>query len=215
MKNNFLKRLLSSILLLSIFYFILIIESYLFLIFLIFLFLVSIYEWNNLVKNKSLKLFGFIFLSLSYFTVHEIKNIDTNSSFFVFVISVCVGSDFGGYVFGKLLGGPKLTTISPKKTYSGFFGGILCAILFGFSCKFLFNLTLPNYTFHNFNFLLTIILLSVTSQFGDLVISFFKRKANLDDTGKIIPGHGGLLDRIDGMIFAFPLFYLFAINNFN
>jgi phosphatidate cytidylyltransferase len=215
MKNNFLKRLLSSILLLSIFYFILIIENYLFLIFLIFLFLVSIYEWNNLVKNKSLKLFGFIFLSLSYFTVHEIKNIDTNSSFFVFVISVCVGSDFGGYVFGKLLGGPKLTTISPKKTYSGFFGGILCAILFGFSCKFLFNLTLPNYTFHNFNFLLTIILLSVTSQFGDLVISFFKRKANLDDTGKIIPGHGGLLDRIDGMIFAFPLFYLFAINNFN
>jgi len=215
MKNNFLKRLLSSIVLLSIFYFILIIENYLFLIFLIFLFLVSIFEWNNLVKNISLKLFGFIFLSLSYFSVHEIKNIDTNSSFFIFIISVCVGSDFGGYVFGKLIGGPKLTTISPNKTYSGFFGGILCAILLGFSCKFIFNLTLPNYTFHNFNFLLTIILLSVTSQIGDLVISFFKRKANLDDTGKIIPGHGGLLDRIDGMIFAFPLSYLFVINNFN
>jgi phosphatidate cytidylyltransferase len=57
--------------------------------------------------------------------------------------------------------------------------------------------------------------LSVTSQIGDLVISFFKRKANLDDTGKIIPGHGGLLDSIDGMIFAFPLTYLFVINNFN
>lgn len=215
MKNNFLKRLLSSIVLLSIFYFILIIENYLFLIFLIFLFLVSIFEWNNLVKIISLKLFGFIFLSFSYFSVYEIKNIDTNSIFFVFIVSVCVGSDFGGYFFGKLLGGPKLTTISPNKTYSGFFGGILCAILLGFSCKFLFNLTLPNYTFHNFNFLLTIILLSVTSQIGDLVISFFKRKANLDDTGKIIPGHGGLLDRIDGMIFAFPLFYLFVINNFN
>jgi len=215
MKNNFLKRLLSSIFLLFIFYFILITENYLFLIFLIFLFLVSIFEWNNLVKNKSLKLFGFIFLSLSYFTVHEIKNFDTNSSLFVFVISVCVGSDFGGYFFGKLLGGPKLTTISPNKTYSGFFGGIFCAIFLGFSCKFIFNLTFINYALHNFNFLLIITFLSVTSQIGDLVISFFKRKANLDDTGKIIPGHGGLLDRIDGMIFAFPLFYLFVLNNFN
>ena len=215
MKDNFLKRFLSSVILLFIFYFILIIDNNLFLIFLIFLFLVSIYEWNNLVNQKSLKLFGFIFLIFSYFTVHEIRNIDVNSGIFLFIISICVGSDFGGYVFGKLLGGPKLTKISPNKTYSGFIGGIFCAILLGSLCGYKFNLTLFDYTFLNFNFLLTIILLSIISQMGDLTISLFKRKANLDDTGKIIPGHGGLLDRIDGMIFAFPFFYLFLINDFN
>jgi len=215
MKDNFLKRFLSSLILLSIFFLILIIQNIFFIIFLIFLFLVSFYEWNNLVKNISLKLFGFIFLLFSYFTVHEIKNIDTNQGLFIFTISVCVGSDFGGYIFGKLFGGPKLTKISPNKTYSGSIGGIIFAILLGYLSIYIFGLSLFNSLLHNFSLILTIIFLSITSQIGDLIISFFKRKANLNDTGKIIPGHGGLLDRIDGMIFVFPFFYLFVINNLN
>ena len=215
MKDNFLKRFLSSLILLAIFFFIIIVEKVFFIIFIIFLFIISIYEWNNLVKNKLLKLFGFIFLFFSYFTVQEIRNIDTHHTFFIFIISICVGSDLGGYIFGKLLGGPKLTKISPNKTYSGFIGGIICAILLGYLSVFISCLSLFNCLSHNSNLLLIIIFLSIISQIGDLIISFFKRKANLNDTGKIIPGHGGLLDRIDGMIFVFPIFYLFVINNLN
>jgi phosphatidate cytidylyltransferase len=153
-----------------------------------------------------------------FFHILQFKRLEIlirNHTFFIFIISICVGSDLGGYIFGKLLGGPKLTKISPNKTYSGSIGGIICAILLGYLSVFISCLSLFNCLSHNFNLLLIIIFLSIISQIGDLIISFFKRKANLNDTGKIIPGHGGLLDRIDGMIFVFPIFYLFVINNLN
>ncbi|AZL15080.1 phosphatidate cytidylyltransferase [Rickettsiales endosymbiont of Stachyamoeba lipophora] len=107
-------------------------------------------------------------------------------------------SDIGGYIFGKTLKGPKLAPkISPNKTWSGFFGGILLALLGGLCFGLFYNLNLTN---------LAIItsLLSVYSQISDLLESKIKRHFGVKDSGKIIPGHGGILDRIDGLILTAP-----------
>ena len=117
-----------------------------------------------------------------------------------------------GFLFGKLFKGPKLIKISPNKTYGMIGSYFLCILGYYF-----FVIKLNNIDYIQ-NSLFVIFLISTTSQFGDLAISYFKRKSKIKDTGKIIPGQGGILDRIDGMIFAFPFSYLlFSINllNFN
>tara|TARA_Y100000996_G_scaffold247113_1_gene194270 strand:- start:135 stop:548 length:414 start_codon:yes stop_codon:yes gene_type:complete len=130
------------------------------------------------------------------------------------ILAICIFTDIGGYIFGKLFKGPKLTKISPNKTYSGMFGGYFLSIifmsLFFINLEFFFDNTNievigKELTLNNF---ILIILISTASQFGDIIVSYFKRLSKIKDTGKIIPGHGGLLDRIDGMIFAFPISYL-------
>ena len=210
MIKEFEKRLISSIILIPISIFFIVKGSVFFIFFLSVLFLATSYEWIKMnKKNDLLKLLGIIFLFISFYTTLEIReNYNLNS--FLLIITICIFTDIGGYLFGNIIKGPKLTRISPKKTYSGVFGGFLLSLIAG--------LIFTNYFFIEkkiFNedlFLLIIILfISMISQIGDLIISFFKRKAKLKDTGKIIPGHGGLLDRIDGMIFVFPIFYLISI----
>ena len=114
----------------------------------------------------------------------------------------------GGYFFGKLFKGPKLTNISPNKTYAGMIGSFIFALLIVYILMIYFSLDIVN---NNSKLIILIfsLLVSMVSQIGDIIISFFKRKSNVKDTGKIIPGHGGILDRIDGMIFAFPFSYIF------
>jgi len=134
--------------------------------------------------------------------------------YFIMVIMVCVFTDIGGYIFGKTFKGPKLTKISPNKTYSGMIGGYLCSIIFmsiffnnlDFVSQFT-NVIVTEKELSLNNFML-VIAISTISQLGDIIISYFKRLSKIKNTGKIIPGHGGLLDRIDGMIFAFPTTYL-------
>jgi phosphatidate cytidylyltransferase len=121
-----------------------------------------------------------------------------------------MSTDVGGYVFGNVFKGPKLTKISPKKTYSGVIGSFLLSIIFT-------NLFLDIYLdakIFKFSKEMFIFILSVSfiSQSGDIFVSYFKRKSKIQDTGSIIPGHGGILDRIDGMIFAFPFSYLIFLN---
>ena len=130
------------------------------------------------------------------------------------ILFICIFTDIGGYIFGKIFKGPKLTKISPKKTYAGVIGGYLFAIIFMtiFFNYFnyiaqLTNIEVSSKELGMNNFIFTIFV-STVSQLGDITISYFKRKSKIKDTGKIIPGHGGLLDRIDGMIFAFPSTYL-------
>ena len=210
MIKEFEKRLLSSIILIPISIFFIVKGSVFFIFFLSVLFLVTSYEWFKMNKeNDLLKIFGIIFLFLSFYTTLEIReNYKVNN--FLLIIIICIFTDIGGYVFGNIFKGPKLTRISPKKTYSGVFGGFLLSLIAG--------LIFTNYFFVDqkiFNedlvLLIVILFISTISQIGDLIISYFKRKAKLKDTGKIIPGHGGLLDRIDGMIFVFPIFYLISI----
>ena len=123
---------------------------------------------------------------------------------FLFVISICFFSDIGGYVIGRTIGGKKLTKISPNKTVSGSIGSFLFSI---FPLLLFYNFDQYEYSF-SINNILFCLLISLVCQLGDLFISYLKRKAKIKDTGFILPGHGGLLDRVDGIIFAVPFAYL-------
>ena len=125
--------------------------------------------------------------------------------FFLFILSICFFSDIGGYVIGKLIGGKKLSKISPNKTISGSIGSFLFSI---FPLLLFYNYNQYEYFLSINNFLFCLII-SLVCQLGDLFISYLKRKAKIKDTGMILPGHGGLLDRTDGIIFAVPFAYLF------
>ena len=196
--NNLIKRILSSIILLPLVLFCLF-KGSLYLIFLIVIFfLVSSFEWHKMVKQKIYKLLGFILLILSFYTFYKLSI----EYIIIIPLFICVFTDIGGYVFGKTIGGPKLTRISPNKTYAGMIGGLFLSILF-----VLIYFNIVNHTL-TIQWFITAIVISLVSQIGDIIISYFKRLSNLQNTGNIIPGHGGLLDRIDGMIFAFPVFYL-------
>ena len=117
----------------------------------------------------------------------------------------CIASDIGGYIFGKTFKGPKISKISPNKTYSGSLGSIVfCCIIF----TGLIYLLTQNY---NIILILTGLIVSVTCQLGDLFFSYLKRKAKKKDTGNIFPGHGGILDRLDGLIFVLPIVYIFTL----
>ena len=197
------KRILSSIILLPLALYFILAGSFYLIFFTIICFFVSIYEWNNMVKKIELKFLGTLFLVFSFYTFYEISI----AYLWIFVLLVCVSTDIGGYVFGKLFKGPKLTKISPNKTFSGMIGGYLLSLIFLSLFMGWINFTV------NEEWFIVTILISTVSQIGDIIVSYFKRLSKVKDTGKIIPGHGGLLDRIDGMIFAFPFSYLILNTN--
>ena len=207
MNSELKKRILSSIVLIPFSFFLILKGSIYFNIFLLVCFLISCYEWNLMSKKIYYKLFGTLFLLFSFFSAYTLRNLDPNPLgvfVFLFVIIICISTDIGGYFFGNLLKGPKLTKISPKKTYSGTIGSFLLSILVIF---LFFSFLKKNYNLDiNFSYsvFFAVISLSFVSQIGDIIISYFKRLSKIKDSGKLIPGHGGLLDRIDGMLFAFP-----------
>ena len=207
MLKEFEKRLITSLILIPISIFFIIKGSFFFIFFLIILFLGTIYEWVIMSKkNDLLKFLGIIFLFVSFYTAFKLGK---NYKDFLFIITICVFTDIGGYIFGKIFKGPKLIKISPKKTYAGVFGGFLLSLTAGFVFWHYFYSVqkLPD---EDLIIFILILFISLISQIGDLIISYFKRNAKLKNTGKILPGHGGLLDRIDGMIFVFPFCYLIS-----
>ena len=123
--------------------------------------------------------------------------------FFLYVICICFFTDIGGYAFGNIIGGRKLTKISPNKTISGTIGSFIFSII-PLIIFFILGYLDIEFSLKNITFCL---LISVISQLGDLSVSYLKRKAKIKDTGNILPGHGGVLDRIDGIIFAVPFSY--------
>ena len=209
--SEFKKRVITSFFLLLIIFF-----SFLNLISLSFslfiLTFITLIELHNMYKKIYKKKFIFIFviyfisvLYLSYFSLTVILFLSNEFIIDKFVVLylliICIFTDIGGYVFGKVIGGKKLTKISPNKTYSGSIGSFLLSILIGYLCyKFQSNLFLIN-----INIFVLIIITSFMSQVGDLFISLLKRQAKIKDTGSILPGHGGVLDRIDGILFALPI----------
>ena len=210
MTQEFQKRLISSIILIPICFFIIFKGSLLFNLFLLVCFLITSYEWHMMSKKKFYHIFGYIFLIVSFLSVYSLRNDDNEVSFFLFlfIIITCISTDIGGYIFGKLFKGPKLTNLSPNKTYSGVIGSYILSLISIYIFTENYNLIMnESYQFTTQLFFLTLIT-STVSQIGDIIISFFKRLSKLKDTGKIIPGHGGLLDRIDGMLFTFPALYL-------
>ena len=210
MKKELQKRIISSLILIPFTFFLIIKGSSFFIFLLIISFGVTSYEWFMMTKKKKYHLIGYFFLILSFYSAYLLRNFDNDEKgiLFYFIIIICISTDIGGYAIGKIFKGPKLTKISPNKTYSGMIGGyILSLISIGFFIeysKIFFNEEL-SFSVVIFIF---IILISSISQLGDILISYFKRLSKIKNTGKIIPGHGGLLDRIDGMIFAFPFSYV-------
>ena len=212
MNKELQKRLITSIFLLSL----LILMSLYTFVLIISLVVIAIIAWiefyslihkifiNNNFMNK---IFRFFFKAISLFyislLVYLIMIPKINDKFFeiiiIYSILISIMSDVGGMVIGRIFKGKKLTKISPNKTISGSIG------------SFVFSLFLiPLFIKHLDNYVLVVIILftlliSLTSQIGDLLISLLKRKANVKDTSDLLPGHGGILDRIDGIIFALPL----------
>ena len=219
MSPNLKKRILTSVFLLSLltgmfFY------SYIMIISLIIIAIISWIEFyaliSKIIKKNILKdrLFRFFYKTLSLFylsgLVYLIFVIESEYSslkiYLLYSVLVAILSDIGGLVFGRIFKGKKLTKISPNKTISGSIGSFIFSILL---IPFFFKGQIE----HNIlNMLVITIFISLTSQLGDLFISFLKRKAKVKDTSDLLPGHGGVLDRIDGIIFAIPLgIYLFIV----
>ena len=206
MKNELKKRIFSSIIIIPISIFFITQETMLFLFFLGLLFLITSYEWINInKKNNLIKFLGIICLLLSFNSAYYFRK-SLGIDFFIFTILICVFADIGGYTFGKIFGGPKLIKkISPKKTYTGMIGSFLIPSIIGLI--FLNYFLEEEIIFSSYKLIAYILLISLLSQIGDLIISYFKRKAKIKDTGKILPGHGGLLDRLDGLTFVFLSLY--------
>ncbi len=188
-------------------------------ILLILISILALIEFNFIFKKiyHKAKLFYFlsIILSLSYLVFFSLNIMNFMFAFeniqkisIIFLILICVLTDIGGFIFGKIIGGKKFTKISPNKTYSGIVGSFLLSITLGYYFYYYLN----DYIILKENILIFIFLISLISQSGDLCISFLKRKAKIKDTGSILPGHGGILDRIDGILIALPTgLILFAL----
>ena len=208
--NNLLKRIITSIILLSILLLSLLYNSYTWLSLVLLTSFISFFEFNNLINkiwirspniNYLVKIVSILYL---FFFVYAAHIIGKNSAFLtLYILSISVMSDVGGYIVGKTIGGKKLTKISPNKTISGSIGSFIFSL-------FPLTIFVTYYEKGEFiSFLFFTLFLCLISQCGDLVISFFKRKAKVKDTSNILPGHGGLLDRIDGIIFVVPLSFIF------
>ena len=209
MNNELLKRTITSVFLSGLSIFFIINGTFLFSLFLIIILYLSILEWRNLSVSKISFLLGISFLILSIISAFLLKN--SNFLFFWLVILISVFSDIGGFVFGKIFKGPKLTKISPNKTYSGVFGSLIFSLIIGFIYIHYNEQFLTKFNLNYLNLIMIIILISIINQIGDLIISYFKRLKNIKNTGKILPGHGGLLDRIDGIIFTIPSSYIMSL----
>ena len=212
MFKEFKKRLISSIILILLTFLVVFEGKTFFYIFLLIAFLISSYEWLKMIKRVDIKFLGILFLLFSFYSAFYFR--EQNLEGFLLIILICVSTDIGGYIFGNLFKGPKLSKISPNKTQSGMIGGFVLSLIASsiFVLQYSNDIYIDQNLIEN-NLKLVILILSISSvsQVGDLIISFFKRSSKIKNTGNIIPGHGGLLDRIDGMIFVFPFVYLITL----
>ena len=213
MKSELLKRSISSLFLMSLVFLSALINDYFFLSILFIVLILGWIEWIKVIEKIRFKkiyriihiVFFLIYLLIAFIVCFNVFVID--KYFFLTILMICVFSDIGGYVFGKSFGGKKLTKISPNKTISGSMGSFILSYV-GFFVIYLYfgdllfvRLQIEALVFIPF-------FISLICQLGDLFISYFKRRAKIKNTGNLIPGHGGILDRIDGSIFALPIGFI-------
>ena len=207
--TNLQKRILTSLIILPLSIFFIVKGGYLLKFFLIFILLTGFYELFTVFKKvKSIIFLSLIFI-LSLFSIYYLR--DNAEYLLYYAIIVTIGSDIGGYIFGNIFKWKKLTKISPNKTYSGVFGSYLFSIV----CLFIWIEFTSSDTLINLEVFLLTLIFSTVAQVGDLIISYFKRLEEIKDTGKILPGHGGIFDRIDSLIFVVILaYFLYSIELF-
>ena len=207
MNNNLSNRIFTSIILSAVLLICLFFHKYTWLILLIIASVICFFEFSKMINkiwkkkeftNNFIKLICFAYLLLFIYSSNELYN--EGPALTLFILLICIFSDIGGYVIGKIIGGKKLTKISPNKTISGSIGSFIFSII----PIFLYNF----YDSSEYPIIVWVVLLSLQisliCQIGDLLISYFKRKAKVKDTGSMLPGHGGILDRIDGIVFGLP-----------
>ena len=207
MKISNLKKRIYTSLLLFLLIFLIIKFDFILIYSLIILSIISILEFSNLSK-KLFKNRFYLFSSISFFAIYlfflcliffYFSQFNHLQIIIYSILLTCIASDIGGFVFGKILKGPKLTKISPNKTVSGSIGSFLFSI-------FTFSIIIFYYSKNfNINILMISFITSLACQLGDLFFSFLKRKVKIKDTGNILPGHGGILDRIDGILLGIPI----------
>tara|TARA_E500000178_G_scaffold31256_1_gene28321 strand:+ start:4980 stop:5636 length:657 start_codon:yes stop_codon:yes gene_type:complete len=213
MRSELFDRTISSFILIIFIFLSALVSDYVFLSILFIVIILSWIEWLKIIEKTSFKkiyrlihiVFFLLYLSLAFIICFNIFVID--KYFFLTILMICVFSDVGGYVFGKTFGGKKLTKISPKKTISGSIGSFILSYIGFFLIYFYLNDLLFIRLDFKALFFIPLIISSIC-QSGDLFISYYKRKAKIKNTGNLIPGHGGLLDRIDGSIFALPIGFI-------
>jgi len=192
--SNFKKRFVVSLIAFPLIY-ILLYQKVLFNLIILIIFLFCLYEWIKIFKKKNIIFFlGLLILLIFLISLIRIYNFDYFNLKFLWLILITWLTDIGGYIFGKLFGGAKLIKISPNKTWSGAIGSIILS-----QFAVLIFLLDVNYQF-NIYIIFVQFFLSIVGQFGDILMSYIKRKNKKKDTSNFIPGHGGFLDRVDGLI---------------
>ena len=215
--TNLQKRIFTSIIALPLSLFFIFKGGYFLLLFLLSIFFVANFELFSVFRKKTTILFLDLILILSLYSIYYLSDLNEISFYILlWIIILVVCSDIGGYVFGKIFKWKKLTKISPRKTLSGVFGSFIFSLFSVFIANAIFNSNqVFSIDFLDPKFFFLAIIFSLIAQAGDLTISYFKRIEKVKDTGKILPGHGGILDRIDGLMFvvilAFVLIYFHLI----
>ena len=210
--SNLQKRILTSIAIFPLSIFFVLKGGYMLLSFLLAIFFIANYELFSVFKKNSYILFLDLVLIFALFSIFYLAENSFWLLLWIIILVIC--SDVGGYVFGKIFKWKKLTKISPKKTVSGLLGSFLFSLLSVFIIQLIIEILYPSYISFKNNFLIPeffflAIIFSLVAQAGDLTISYFKRLEKIKDTGKILPGHGGIFDRIDGLIFVVIVTFVF------
>ena len=208
--NNFSLRLVSALILAPLFLYLVFVNNIFFIILLLSILLGSLYEFKFLfISNKIHFFFMILLVTVFVFSFHNLRaSSEMDFYYLLWIITNVWLSDMGGFFVGKFFKGPKLSKWSPNKTLSGFAGSLIFS-----QCSFyIIFLSIKNVNF-SFKFFIIQVLICLTSVFGDLFFSYVKRKNNIKDYSNIIPGHGGLMDRIDGLIFAVIFANILKITN--
>jgi len=204
MSNNFKIRLLISILFSPIIISLIYLGDWYFNFLLLIVLILGLFEIYK-IKELKIKFIVVIIFIFFIFCSYKINNTNDGEKIFLLLLIITWLSDSGGYLFGKIIGGKKINFISPNKTYIGFFGSIAFSQLAIIYQNYIDIFFYKNLFINSF----TLILFSLTVILGDLFFSFLKRKSKIKDYSKLIPGHGGLFDRIDGLIFIVITYYIF------
>lgn len=217
LSQNLNKRIFSALILAPLVLLIIFIGGFPFYLLVIFAAVMMAQEWFDMLKNKKdmteksyqkYRVIGLVYVIVPTALFLHLRSFEHGFELILYLLFLVWATDIAAYFVGKALGGPKLAEkISPNKTVSGACGGMLAATIIGFLTFFITS----EVSF--FSFIFAAGFVSVISQIGDLFESYIKRKFEVKDSGNLIPGHGGLLDRLDGLLFAIPFFLLVNYNN--